>query len=87
MDITLDDDSEEISISLRALPPVEAFVRALETAGLWTQVMHCAWQPWFAAARGFTRPWAMESPPPSDGASRSAEERSSPDRRRTIWRN
>lgn len=46
-------DTEEISISLRAVPSVEAFVRVLETAGLWTQAMHWAWQPWFAAMRGF----------------------------------
>jgi hypothetical protein len=45
----VEDASEEISISLRAMPPVEAFVRALEAAELWTQAMHRAWQPWFAA--------------------------------------
>ena len=66
----VEDDTEE---SLIAIPPVKAFVRAFETAGLWTQVVHCAWQPWFAAARAFTQTWAFESPPPSDGASRSAE--------------
>ena len=72
-------DPEEISISLRAVPSVEAFVRVLETAGLWTQAMHWAWQPWFAAMRGFAHAWALESPPPSDGASLSAEERGFPD--------
>jgi hypothetical protein len=30
----VEDDSEEISTSLRAMPSVEAFVRVLETAGL-----------------------------------------------------
>jgi hypothetical protein len=41
--------------------------------------VHCAWQPWFAAVRGFAQQWAVESPPPSDGASCFAQERSSPD--------
>jgi hypothetical protein len=72
-------EDEEISISLRAMPSGEAFVRAFETAGLWTQAMQCAWQPWLAAARTFMLPWALGLPPPSDGASRSAEERGSPD--------
>ncbi len=76
--IAVEDGTEE---SLIAIAPVEAFVGSFETAGLWTQqAIHCAWQPWFAAARGFTQPWALKSPlPPSDGASCSAEERSSPD--------
>jgi hypothetical protein len=46
-----EDDTEGISISLRTMPSVEAFVRASETAGLLMQALSCLWQPWFAAAR------------------------------------
>jgi hypothetical protein len=81
MDVThasaVEDDTEETSISLRAMPLVAALVHTFETAGLWTQAMRCAWQSWFAAARGFAQPRALESPPPSDGTSRSAEGRGS----------
>jgi hypothetical protein len=38
----VEDDTEESSTGLSAMPPVEAFVRAFETAGLWTQAMQCA---------------------------------------------
>jgi hypothetical protein len=56
----VEDDIEEISI-VSATPSVEAFVRTFETAGLWTQAMHSAWQPWLAAARNFALPWALEA--------------------------
>jgi hypothetical protein len=41
--------------------------------------MQCAWQPCLLAARMFAVRWAFGLPVPSGGASRSEEERGSPD--------
>jgi hypothetical protein len=74
-----EDGTEEISIGLRAIPRVEVFIRAFEATGLWTHAMQSAWQPCLVATRVFAVPGALGLPPPSGGASRSAEERGSPD--------
>jgi hypothetical protein len=47
-------DSEQISITLQAVPSFAEFGRFLEAANpfaLWAQAMRLAWLPWQAAAR------------------------------------
>jgi hypothetical protein len=54
-----DEDAEEISITLKAVPSFEAFGRYLETAHpffFWAQAMQLAWLPWLQAARSMSVP-------------------------------
>jgi hypothetical protein len=68
-------------ISLRPIQ-VEAFGRALESTNPFRlriqAAMQCALQPWLAGAHVFALPWALGLPP-SGSASRSDQERGSPD--------
>ena len=46
---SLNDEAEQISINLQAMPSFEAFGRFLETANpfaLWAQAVQLAWLPW-----------------------------------------
>jgi hypothetical protein len=69
-----DGDSEQISITLQAVPSFEAFGRAFEAANpfaFWTQAMRLAWLPWLEAARIAMLPPNLPAPskavsPPSD---------------------
>jgi hypothetical protein len=61
------DEAEQISINLQAMPCFEAFGRFLETANpfaLWAQGIQMAWLPWFSAARFVALPRNMISMPP-----------------------
>jgi hypothetical protein len=52
------DEAEQISINLQAMPSFEAFDRFLETAGpfaLWAQAVQLAWLPWLNVARSLHR--------------------------------
>jgi len=67
-----DGDSEQISITLQAVPSFEAFSRAFEAANpfvFWTQAMRLAWLPWLEAARIAMLPPSLPAPrktvPPS----------------------
>jgi len=54
-----DEDAEEISITLKAVPSFEAFGRYLETANpffFWAQAMQLAWLPCLQAARAMSVP-------------------------------
>jgi len=60
-----DGDSEQISITLQAVPSFEAFGRSLETANpfaFWTQAMRLAWLPWLEAARIAMLPPSLPAP-------------------------
>lgn len=67
-------DSEQISITLQAVPSFEAFGRAFEAANpfaFWAQAMRLAWLPWIEAARIAMQPPNPPAPrkavpPPSD---------------------
>ena len=51
---SLNDEAEQISINLQAMPSFEAFGRYLETANpfaFWAQAVQMAWLPWLNAAR------------------------------------
>ena len=55
----LNNEGEQISINLQAMPSFEAFGRYLETANpfaLWAQAVQMAWLPWVNAARFVTLP-------------------------------
>jgi hypothetical protein len=74
-------DAEQISINVRALPSFEVIGRALEAANpfaLWAQAAQLAWQPWLKTWT-LAPPWMAALPRPSgDGASRSVQERRPP---------
>ena len=56
---SLNNEAEQISINLQAMPSFEAFGRYLETANpfvLWAQAVQMAWLPWLNAARLVTLP-------------------------------
>src|SRR5438093_8334706 len=58
-------DSEQISITLQAVPSFEAFGRALEAANpfaFWAQAMRLAWLPWLEAARIAMQPPSLPAP-------------------------
>ena len=60
-----DRGSEQISITLQAVPSFEAFGRALEAANpfaFWTQAMRLAWLPWLEAARIAMLPPSLPAP-------------------------
>ena len=62
---SLNDEAEQISINLQAMPSFEAFGRFLETAGpfaLWAQAVQSAWLPWLNVARSLHRSIASTSP-------------------------
>ena len=65
-----DGDSEQISISLQAVPAFEAFGRFLEAANpfaFWVQAGQLAWLSWLEAARLATLPFSgAPALPPSD---------------------
>jgi hypothetical protein len=56
---SLNDEAEQLSINLQAMPSFEAFGRFLETAspfGLWAQAVPLAWLPWLNVARSVSLP-------------------------------
>jgi len=58
---SLNDEAEQISINLQAMPSFEAFGRFLETANpfvLWAQAVQLAWLPWLNVARSVSLPVA-----------------------------
>jgi hypothetical protein len=62
------DEAEQLSINLRAMPSFEAFGRFLETANplaFWAQAVQMAWLPWLNAARSVMLPRSIASTPPS----------------------
>jgi hypothetical protein len=64
---SLNDQAEQLTINLQAMPSFEAFGRFLETANpfaLWAQAVQMAWLPWLNAARSATLPRSMPSTPP-----------------------
>jgi hypothetical protein len=64
---SLNDEAEQISINLQAMPSFEAFGRFLETASpfaFWAQAVQMAWLPWLNAARSATLPRSIASTPP-----------------------
>ena len=71
-------DSEQISISLQAVPSFEAFGRFLEAANpfaFWAQTTRLAWLPWLQAARTVMLPWSLPARlPTAEAASRSSNE-------------
>jgi hypothetical protein len=65
-----DEDAEQISITLKAVPSFDAFGRYLETMNpfaLWVQAMQLAWFPWLQAARAASRPYIAQLPKPGSG--------------------
>jgi hypothetical protein len=57
--VPLNDEAEQLSINLQAMPSFEAFGRFLETTNpfaLWAQAVQMAWLPWLNAARFVTLP-------------------------------
>jgi hypothetical protein len=63
---SLNDEAEQISINLQAIPSFEAFGRFLETANpfaLWAQALQMAWLPWLNATRSMTLPQSVASTP------------------------
>jgi hypothetical protein len=70
---SLNDEAEQISINLQAMPSFEAFGRFLETTNpfaLWAQTVQMAWFPWLNAARFVTLPWSIEPAPPKLSSNR-----------------
>jgi len=66
-----DGGSEQISITLQAVPSFEAFGRAFEATNpfvFWTQAMRLAWLPWLEAARIAMLPPSLPAPKPSSRA-------------------
>jgi hypothetical protein len=64
---SLNDEAEQISINLQAMPSFEAFGRFLGTTNpfaLWAQAVQMAWLPWLNAARFVALPRNMISMPP-----------------------
>jgi hypothetical protein len=66
-----DEDVEQISVTLKAVPSFEAFGPYLEAANpfaVWAQAMQLAWLPWLKAARAVSLPYV--TPLPKPGAER-----------------
>ena len=64
---SLNDEAEQISINLQAMPSFEAFGRFLETVSpfaFWAQAVQMAWLPWLNAARSARLPRNIASTPP-----------------------
>jgi hypothetical protein len=64
---SLNDEAEQLTINVRAIPSFEAFSRLLETANpfaLWAQTAQIAWYPWLDAARSLMLPWSVASASP-----------------------
>ncbi len=64
---SLNDEAEQITINLQAVPSFEAFGRLLETTNpiaLWAQTAQIVWFPWLNAARSLMLPWSVASVPP-----------------------
>ena len=56
---SLNNEAEQISINLQAMPSFEAFGRYLETANpfaLWAQAVQLAWLPWLNVTRSVSLP-------------------------------
>ena len=56
---SLNDEVEQLSINLQAMPSFEAFGRFLETTSpfaLWAQAVQLAWLPWLNVARSVSPP-------------------------------
>ena len=63
----LNDEAEQISINLQAMPSFEAFGRFLETANpfaLWAQAVQLALLPWLSVARSVSLPRSIAPAPP-----------------------
>jgi hypothetical protein len=79
-----DGDSEQISISLQAVPSFEAFGRFLEAANpfaFWVRAGQLAWLPWLEAVRAAIQPVSSAPALPtarSDAVSRFSQKRHSP---------
>ena len=64
---SLNEEAEQLTINLRAMPSFEAFSRLLETANpfaLWTQTAQIAWYPWLNAARSLMLPRSVAATSP-----------------------
>jgi hypothetical protein len=74
-----DGASEQVSITLQAVPSFEAFGRSLNAANpfaFWTEAMRLAWLPWLEAARVMMLPPSLAAPKAdSKAVSRSPDER------------
>src|SRR5262245_31585724 len=74
-----DGDSEQVSITLTAVPSFQAFGRALEAANpfaFWEATMRLAWLPWLEAARSLMQLQSLPAPKSvSRAASHSVDER------------
>jgi hypothetical protein len=74
-----DGDSEQISITLQAVPSFDGFGRSLKAANpfaFWTEAMRLAWLPWLEAARIVMLPSSLAAPKAdSKAVSRSQDER------------
>ena len=79
-----DGDSEQISISLQAVPSFKAFGHFLEAANpfaFWVQAGQLAWLSWLEAVRAVMLPFSSASALPKAGAdavSRFSQEQRSP---------
>ena len=63
---SLNDEVEQLSINLQAMPSLKAFGRYLETANpfaLWAQAVQLAWLPWLNVARSVSLPRSIASTP------------------------
>jgi hypothetical protein len=66
-----DGDSEQISITLQAVPSFEAFGRAFKATNpftFWTEAMRLVWLPWLEAARIAMLPPSLPAPKSSSEA-------------------
>lgn len=74
-----DGDSEQVSITLKAVPSFHAFSRALEAANpftFWAATMRLAWLPWLEAAHNLMQAANLPAPKSvSKAASHSVNER------------
>ena len=64
---SLNEQAEQLTINVRAIPSFEAFGRLLETTNpfaLWSQTAQIAWYPWLNAARSLMLPWSVASVSP-----------------------
>ena len=61
---SLNEEAEQLTINVRAMPSFEAFGRLFETANpfaLWTQTAQIAWYPWLNAACSLMLPRSVAS--------------------------